>query len=323
MHLDAQGRGRALRAGGRERRRRRRLHGRRPVDRSGALPATGRAARSRGTATWPSGPGCRASVARGARAEARAHLARLQPAAPHGLRTRSSDAQCGFKAVRPDVARALLPLVGTPGGSSTPSCSCSPNAPGCASTRCPSIGSTTRTHASTSWRTALMTCRGVWRVLRHRRRPAGDGDRRPDLPDRHGRPNCCRSPPSASSARCSTLVLASAAARYAARRRRPNALARCHRGRQHRREPSPPPSACRGPRNRTRHYAGSAPSTWSGSAVSVRRPRPAPTVGDPPSAPLESRRCSSPVPSPPSCASWSCARGCSIRPGTPMSTTRP
>lgn len=33
-----------------------------------------------------------------------------------------SDAQCGFKAVRRDVAERLLPLVEDRGGSSTPNC---------------------------------------------------------------------------------------------------------------------------------------------------------------------------------------------------------
>lgn len=33
-----------------------------------------------------------------------------------------SDAQCGFKAVRRDVAERLLPLVEDSGGSSTPNC---------------------------------------------------------------------------------------------------------------------------------------------------------------------------------------------------------
>ena len=46
-----------------------------------------------------------------------------------------SDAQCGFKAIRACQARQLLPLVEDRAGSSTPSCSSSPSAPGCASTR--------------------------------------------------------------------------------------------------------------------------------------------------------------------------------------------
>ena len=51
-------------------------------------------------------------LARRPRTQAGGHLARLQPAAArHALRTRFSDAQCGFKAIRRDVARELLPLV--------------------------------------------------------------------------------------------------------------------------------------------------------------------------------------------------------------------
>ena len=44
-------------------------------------------------------------------AEARGALARLQPADPRRVPGGFSDAQCGFKAVRADVARQLLPLV--------------------------------------------------------------------------------------------------------------------------------------------------------------------------------------------------------------------
>jgi glycosyltransferase involved in cell wall biosynthesis len=69
------------------------------------------------------------------------------------LAARFSDAQCGFKAIRADVAAGLLPLVeDTPAGSSTPSCWCWPNAAGCASTRCRWTGSTTRTAGSRSCR---------------------------------------------------------------------------------------------------------------------------------------------------------------------------
>ncbi len=66
------------------------------------------------------------------------------------LSARFSDAQCGFKAIRREVAAALLPHVHDNGGSSTPSSSSSPSAPACASTRCRSTGSTTRTPASRS-----------------------------------------------------------------------------------------------------------------------------------------------------------------------------
>ena len=43
--------------------------------------------------------------------EARGHLPRLQPVAAGAFCNEFTDAQCGFKAVRADVARALLPHV--------------------------------------------------------------------------------------------------------------------------------------------------------------------------------------------------------------------
>jgi len=58
-----------------------------------------------------------------------------------------TDAQCGFKAVRADVAKQLLPLVGTTPGSSTPSSSCWRSAPASGCTRCRWIGPTIRTRA--------------------------------------------------------------------------------------------------------------------------------------------------------------------------------
>ena len=137
------------------------------------------------TPTWPSAPGSRrgSRVVRGA--EARVHLALLQPAPAHGrCGAGFSDAQCGFKAIRADVARAAAARWSrTPAGSSTPSCSCSPSAPGCASTRCRSTGSTTPTPASTSSRPPLADLKGVWRLrcrlTRAGRSPAA---RRPAAP---------------------------------------------------------------------------------------------------------------------------------------------
>jgi glycosyltransferase involved in cell wall biosynthesis len=63
------------------------------------------------------------------------------------LRARFSDAQCGFKAIRRACSTTCSARSGTTTGSSTPSCSCSPSAAACASTRCLSTGSTTRTRA--------------------------------------------------------------------------------------------------------------------------------------------------------------------------------
>ncbi|WP_344836657.1 GtrA family protein [Nonomuraea dietziae] len=48
-----------------------------------------------------------------------------------------SDAQCGFKAARTEIAQALLPLSRTRSGSSTPSCCSWPSGTACASTRWP------------------------------------------------------------------------------------------------------------------------------------------------------------------------------------------
>ena len=74
------------------------------------------------------------------------------------LQVSFSDAQCGFKAMRSDVARRLLPWCKTPTGSSTPSCWCSPSAPGCAFTRFRSTGWTTRAPPSTSPPPRPKTC---------------------------------------------------------------------------------------------------------------------------------------------------------------------
>jgi Glycosyl transferase family 2 len=74
------------------------------------------------------------------------------------LGVRFADAQCGFKAIRADAARRLLPASTTTAGSSTPSCWCWPSAPACASTRCRSTGPTTRTRGSTCWPPPSPTC---------------------------------------------------------------------------------------------------------------------------------------------------------------------
>jgi hypothetical protein len=66
------------------------------------------------------------------------------------LGARFSDAQCGFKAIRADAARRLLGAVRDDGWFFDTELPCSPSARGCASTRCRSTGSTTRTRAWTS-----------------------------------------------------------------------------------------------------------------------------------------------------------------------------
>ena len=65
---------------------------------------------------------------------------------------RFSDAQCGFKAVRADVARELLPLVADTGWFFDTELLVIAEKVACGSTRCLSTGSTTRTRGSTSCR---------------------------------------------------------------------------------------------------------------------------------------------------------------------------
>ena len=69
-----------------------------------------------------------------------------------------SDAQCGFKAIRADVANACFRTSPTPAGSSTPSCWYWPSGPGCGSTRSRWTGSTTPTQGSTSSPPPWPTC---------------------------------------------------------------------------------------------------------------------------------------------------------------------
>ena len=94
----------------REQRDRSGLHGRRPVDRSGRpVPPGGPAA------VRPLRPGHR--LPPGARRpghaepQARGDLPLLQPDPPDCAPHTFSDAQCGFKALRADVARTLVPMV--------------------------------------------------------------------------------------------------------------------------------------------------------------------------------------------------------------------
>ena len=66
------------------------------------------------------------------------------------LRARFSDAQCGFKAIRREAARELLPLVEDNAWFFDTELLVWPSAPASGSTRCRSTGPTTRTAASTS-----------------------------------------------------------------------------------------------------------------------------------------------------------------------------
>ena len=82
------------------------------------------------------------------------------------LGARFSDAQCGFKAVRADVARAAAARrARRRRGSSTPSCSCSPSARACASTRCPVDWVDDPDSRVDIVRTALDDLRGIARLL--------------------------------------------------------------------------------------------------------------------------------------------------------------
>ena len=118
------GRGRALRAGlAGERRRRGRVHGRRPVDRPGRAPAAGRAA-----AVGPQRPRDRHPAGVGSPGRAR----RRSASSSRAPTTCCCAARCGpgsptpsaaSRRSAPTCARALLPLVEDDGaGSSTPSC---------------------------------------------------------------------------------------------------------------------------------------------------------------------------------------------------------
>ena len=90
------------------------LHGCRPVDRPGRVGPARRPADLRSFRSGdrhPAGP----RLTGGARPQARGHLALLQPDPESTLPARFSDAQCGFKAIRADVAQRLLPLVADTG----------------------------------------------------------------------------------------------------------------------------------------------------------------------------------------------------------------
>ena len=144
----------------------RRLHGRGPVHRSQRAAAAGRAAGVRALRPRDRLPAL-ALVAGGPRTQARVHLPLLQPdpanVAARAVLRRPVRVQGDAHRRR---ARNCCRWSRTPNGSSTPNCWCSPNARACASTRCRSTGSTTRTAASTSSTTARKDLSGIWRVGR-------------------------------------------------------------------------------------------------------------------------------------------------------------
>ena len=138
VHLDRKGRGFALRSRvGRERRRGRRLHGRRPLDRSRRAAPARRAPRV-GSLRRRDRLAPRTRVARRPPPEARAHLPHLQPHPAHRARDprarRAVRVQGGARRCR---AAPRCPRSRTTAGSSTPSSCCSPSTTDCASTRSP------------------------------------------------------------------------------------------------------------------------------------------------------------------------------------------
>ena len=82
--------------------------------------------------------------------EARIRLAQLQFDPPQACSVRASRMRsAGSRRSAPTWRSSCCRWSPTPVGSSTPNCWSSPNGPGCASTRCPSTGSTTPTRGST------------------------------------------------------------------------------------------------------------------------------------------------------------------------------
>ena len=174
VRLDEKGRGRALRtAWSALRRRRPRVHGRRPVHRPRRPAAAGRPADLRPLRPRDRHPAVAVGsrVVRGAKREfiSRGYNLLLRGTLRGPLLRRPVRVQGDPRATWP--ARCCR-WSRTPAGSSTPSCWCSPSARACASTRCRSTGSTTRTPASTSCATALADLRGIAR-LAGRWPPAG------------------------------------------------------------------------------------------------------------------------------------------------------
>ena len=193
------------------------------------------------------------TLAGGPRRQARVHLAQLQPAAARrAARTGSPTPSAASRRSGPTSPSGCCRWSRTPAGSSTPSCWCSPSAPGCASTRCRSTGSTTRTAASTSSRPRRPTCAaspGCGRALaagRHPGRRAARAARPPaaDAAARRRPPELCSGSSSGSRvvgvrlARSPTplLYLAAAPVRSA---RRPPTSSRCWSPRS----PTPRPTA--------------------------------------------------------------------------------
>ena len=229
------------------------------------------------------------------------------------LRTRFHDAQCGFKAGRRRTIQALLPAVQDDGWFFDTELLVAAQRAGLRIHEVPVDWVDDPDSRVDVWRTAVDDLKGVWRVLRHRRVPE-IGDRRPDLPDGMAG----QLAPFATIGVVCTLLyvvgfnLLRQPLGVAGQRRRPHR----HDGAEHRGQP-PLHLRLAGP-------AGTAPATTSrpvpstlvGLVVSFARPRPGRPAGDVAVGACCRRwRSSAPAPSPPSCASWACGRGCSTRPG--------
>ena len=174
------------------------------------------------------------------RPEARADLARsYNKILRTALRVRFTDAQCGFKAVRRDVARAPAPRgAATTAGSSTPSCWSSPSGAGCASTRCPCDWVDDPDSRVDIVRTAIEDLHGVARLMAAGAGRAVRGGRR------------------RRTAGLRAAVRADAERHRRGRRER--ARAGADRGRQHRREPTAHLRRARPARTLVRHHVRGA-----------------------------------------------------------------
>ena len=263
-------------------------------------------------------------VARGARPEARAHLALLQPAAAHDAAPPASPTRsAASRRSAPTAPASCCRSSRTPAGSSTPSCSCSPSAPACASTRCRSTGSTTPTRRVDIVATAIADLRGIVRARRAASPPGripvptlrGDAAHA-GVPRGLGCRSSCGSRSSASrrrspTSRSSSLLRGPMGAQGANLRG-----AAAHRRRQHRGQPPAHLRRARRRRPRSATSCRGSSSSPSGSALTTgslaaaararaRRLAARLEVARARRAPTSPRR---------SCASCSSARGCSRGP---------
>ena len=157
---------RAAHGMGGERRRRRRVHGRRPLDRARRAAAARRAA-GVGPLRRRHRVPPRARLARRPASQARADLAFVQPASSAPCSRRAcATRNAASRRCAPTSRAACCPRSRTTGGSSTPNCCCWPSATACGFTRCRSTGSTTPTAAYDVASTAFDDLEGTARMAR-------------------------------------------------------------------------------------------------------------------------------------------------------------